>query len=358
MSWIDRARVSVESQWYTKPTWLWVFLPLVPVFIAVAAIRRWWLSRYAQSLPVPVIVVGNIAVGGTGKTPLLMALVKFLQTQGLRPGVVSRGYGGTSNLPTLVVDAATDPVLCGDEPALIAQMCSCPVVVGRNRVLAARRLIAEFACDLILSDDGLQHYALARDIEVLVLDGKRRLGNGWCFPLGPLRERATRLAQVDWVLTNGESPTSEASEASEVKVPDVRPQHSSFQLSARAWRSVQSQTLTPLTVYPWLQLQDTRSGSPAPKVFAIAGIGNPHRFFASLARLGIACEQRSFADHHAYQLEDFAFAEGNPVLMTSKDAVKCKIFARSNWWALEVEAELNPEFLSALWCQLQHLTNR
>ncbi len=312
-------RASIEAQWYHRPTWLWLLFPLVPLFRCLSALRRWHYTKGAHRLRVPVVVIGNITLGGTGKTPLLMALVKHLHAQGYKPGVVSRGYGGTFQTPTLDVTAASQASLCGDEPLLIAQRCQCPVVVGQQRVLAAQRLIDEFGCDIIVSDDGLQHYALARDIEIVVLDASRGLGNGWSLPMGPLREPPARLGEVDWVMHNGGSTPY------------------GFQLVPQHWISVAQKVMLPLLPLPW---------GDSPNLFAIAGIGHPQRFFNTLQGLGLHTRNRAFADHQAFRPDDLAFSGNNPLLMTAKDAVKCQSFAAPNWWALDVAAELSGKFLT------------
>ncbi|HEX2824798.1 MAG TPA: tetraacyldisaccharide 4'-kinase [Burkholderiales bacterium] len=285
--------------------------PVSLVFGAVAALRR---ALYAngilrsQRVGAPVVVVGNIYVGGTGKTPLVLWLARFLAAHGRRPGIVSRGYGGSAGHPSEVRSDA-DPARVGDEPLLLARRSGCPVWTGRDRVAAARALLAAHpACDVVISDDGLQHYRLAREVEIAVIDGARRLGNGLLLPAGPLREPASRLETVDAVVVNGESMKLVGSRFHNLRDP---------QRTASA--------------------EDFRGK----RVVAVAGIGHPPRFFAHLKRLGIEFEPRAFPDHHAYKPLDIAFEGADAVVMTEKDAVKCAAFASDKHWMLPVEAELD-----------------
>jgi tetraacyldisaccharide 4'-kinase len=270
-------------------------------------------------LPVPVVVVGNITAGGTGKTPLIIALAQAMTERGFRPGVVSRGYGGTERGPYLL-KPTDSPAMVGDEPSLICQY-DIPVAIGRERPEAAQLLI-DAGCDLVLADDGLQHHRLGRDIEICVVDGERRLGNGHLLPAGPLREPASRLDTVDFIVVNGGTPQGD-------EVP--------MRLEGGVAVNLDDPTLTaPLAEF---------AGRPA---HAVAGIGNPSRFFASLAAHGIAVDGHPFADHHAFTRDDFTFADGCPVLMTDKDAVKCLPFARANWWRVPVRAVLPEAFWDAV----------
>jgi len=318
---------SVLQQWYGKPTWLWVFLPLAPLFWLLRLLRRWLLSARAARLPVPVVIIGNITVGGTGKTPLIMALANALLARNLKVGLVARGYGGSFTGSFLRVDNNTDPNLCGDEPALLAQSLTCPVCIGRDRVAAACELVRA-GCQVILSDDGLQHYRLARDLELIVLDASRGLGNGWCLPIGPLREGAGRLKEADWVLVNGGSGAS------------------GFSLAPRRWRDVATNQAFAFQPWPW--------GEQA-QVCALAGIGNPERFFRSLEDWGLTVTRRALPDHHRFNPMDFAFAEGQPLLITAKDAVKCRMLAPPNTWVLDVDAQLPADFVEDFCTRVQAL---
>ncbi len=312
-------RKIIEDRWYGRPGWLLLLAPLAAVFSLVARVRRGIQSRQARSQGVPVIVVGNISVGGTGKTPTLIALVQLLQQAGFSPGVVSRGYGGSSQDVQLVQRGASAAEV-GDEPLLIHRYGGCPVAVGRDRSAAVARL-RQAGCNIVLSDDGLQHYRLARDREIVVIDGRRGLGNGWRLPVGPLRESTRRLQQVDWVLFNG---------ASSLALPGIAP--ATLEIKPIAWRNLANGETVPL-------------GTEFPDAVAVAGIGNPERFFTSLAVLGITADCCAFADHHPFQIEDFKFTSGRTVLMTEKDATKCEAFAQPNWWALQIQAQLPDAFV-------------
>lgn len=321
----------LHAVWYKSRVAGYSLLPLAGVFCLLSLIRQQWLRlRSRVELSRPVIVVGNITVGGTGKTPLVIAIVEYLQAQGLKPGVVSRGYGGKANYP-LPIDAATTAAQAGDESLLIARRCGCPVVVSPDRVQAARYLLANNDIDLIVSDDGLQHYSLPRQIEIAVVDGERGLGNGLCLPAGPLRERAGRLATVDFVVVNGGSGHS---------FPGNQ-----FAMS--------------LSVQPLRPLRPQQAGQepqPGSAVHAVAAIGNPARFFRTVEQQGFQVTPHAFADHHFFSEKDLLFSDGYPVLMTEKDAVKCMTFPRlTNHWYLPVTAVLPEGFWSALQARLEQL---
>lgn len=307
----------LERHWYRIGVLHLVLWPLSLAFRLLVALRRFAYRvglLSTQALPVPVIVVGNISVGGTGKTPLVLWLVDFLRAQGYHPAVISRGYGGTAHRP-VAVSATTDPFLAGDEPVLIARRSGCPVWVGADRMAAAQALLrAHPKSDVLICDDGLQHYRLQRNVEIAVVDGERRFGNGQLLPAGPLREPIGRLAAVDIVVTHGGIP-----------LPGSVP----MTLSGKLFRNLQDPSRTAPAEFFY--------GQP---LYAIAGIGNPARFFAQLQRMGLAVESHAFPDHHAYQPADLQFAGGAVILMTEKDAVKCSAFAQPQWWYLEVEAKV------------------
>lgn len=285
-----------------------------------AAYRRGWLR--SRRVGVPVIVVGNLFVGGTGKTPLVIWLVERLQAYGWRPGVVSRGYNGQAAgaLPRLV-EADDDPLHVGDEPVLIAARTGAPVAVGVNRVAAAERLVRERHCNLIVSDDGLQHYRLGRDAEIAVFDADRGVGNGRCFPAGPLREPLSRLQWIDLVLGNG----------------------GAVNRGGHAFRLIPG-PLAPVGCSAY-SVEPPAAGS---RIRAVAGIGHPERFFRLLQTLGYRIVPRPFPDHHAFQHEDLQYAEPLPIIMTEKDAVKCRRMAMDGLWCLPVTAEPDPSALTAL----------
>lgn len=310
--------------WYgasAPPIWA---RSLVPVYRVLRALHRapytlGW--RKPQRLPVPVIVVGNITVGGTGKTPLVIALVEALRARGYKPGVISRGYGTHAAAPHLL-DAQADPMMSGDEPVLIARATAAPVAVGRDRVAAGRLLLSAHGCDVIVADDGLQHEALFRDVEICVIDGARRFGNCLLLPAGPLREPVARLARVDFRVCNGS--TAQAGEVPMALVGDT------------AVAMMPANVRKPLRDFA------------GQRVHAVAGIGNPARFFAMLRAAGIEVTEHPFADHHAFRAGDLDFGDDLPVLMTQKDAVKCAAFARANIWSVPVRAELPQSFFDAV----------
>ncbi len=277
----------------------------------VAHAKQW---RQSTSLPCPVLVIGNLTVGGTGKTPLVSWLAVQLTKRGFRPGVVSRGYGGSSHQPRLVQES-DDPQGAGDEALLLARLSRVPVAIGRDRPAAAQ-LLVNVGCNIILSDDGLQHYALARDCEIVVIDGERQFGNGRLLPAGPLREATKRLKSADVIVVNGG--------------PSVIGSHV---LLAGALRMRLEAT----------QAIALRYGTPKPlrefsgrSVHAVAGIGNPQRFFQMLRALGIEVVAHSLPDHARLEIEDISFADDLPVLMTEKDAVKCTEIAGPHHWYVPV----------------------
>ncbi len=292
--------------------------PLSLLFAALVALRR-RLYRLgllkAARLPVPVIVVGNLTVGGAGKTPLVLALVAWLRQAGYRPGLISRGYGGAAREP-MPVSADSDPALVGDEPVLLARRAACPVWIGRARAEAGRRLLARHPqVDVLLADDGLQHLALARDMEIVVVDGRRAFGNGRLLPAGPLREPLSRLAGVDAVVVNGGS------------LPDLP-----VPTFAMALRGAEFVNLAdPARVVDAAHFHGRR-------LHALAGIGDPARFFERLRELGLDIEAHAFPDHHPYTAADLP---AGTLVMTQKDAVKCAAFARPDDWFLSVDAELD-----------------
>jgi tetraacyldisaccharide 4'-kinase len=314
--------------WTQRGALACLLLPATALFHLAVQLRRalYALGLLAQTrLRVPVIIVGNLVAGGSGKTPVVIALVAALTAAGRKPGVISRGYRGSVE-GVMRVSPETDPAVAGDEPVLIAQRTGCPVWVGRDRVQAGEALLAtDPECDVIVADDGLQHYALARQFEIAVFD-ERGTGNGWLLPSGPLREPLSRSSDLDAVLyqRTTESPVEHA-------------RAFAFRLAGNIFRRVAGGAQTVIA--------DTFAGKP---VAAIAGIGNPQRFFATLAELGIRAECHAFPDHHAYRSEELDFPHAEAILMTEKDAVKCVSFAPAKAWALRVDAELPAALLAAV----------
>ncbi len=270
-----------------------------------------------QTLEVPVIVVGNIAVGGTGKTPLVIWLAAYLERRGYRPGIVGRGYRGRIHRQPMRVRTDSRVAMVGDEPLLIARRTHCPVIVSSNRAAGARQLIADHGVDVIICDDGLQHVALARDIEIAVIDGERRHGNGRCLPAGPLREPPSRLRTVDMIVCNGKAQQGE------------------FMMNYRT---------EPLRSLIDANRHADLAAFRGQSVHAVAGIGNPTRFFEHLTAAGIRVIPHRFPDHHPFKAADICFGDGLPVIMTEKDAVKCTQFASDDQWVLPVTAEMMMTF--------------
>lgn len=331
--------------WYegeSPPWWtriLSVFFALV-VHARLALYRTGILRQYDAGIPV--VVIGNLVAGGAGKTPLAIALVTELQRHGYRVGVVSRGYGARPGKLPLLVDINSRVEQAGDEPLLIARRTRAPVCVYPRRARAARALIESSPLDLLLCDDGLQHYALSRDMEIVVIDGARGLGNRRLLPAGPLREPVSRLARSAHVVING----ALSSKALATMPKDTSESAVTMQLAPVAIVNLRSGER---------RAPDALAGS---RVVAVAGIGNPQRFFETLGGLGYSAECRAFPDHHFYQAADIAYAEARPVLMTEKDAVKCISFARDDWWYLETAAVLAPEFVATFVEQVTQLTGR
>ena len=307
------------NHWYRRGALSWLLWPASAAFGALAIVRRllYRLRLLKSEHPgIPVIVVGNISVGGTGKTPLVLWIAQFLGEKGWKPGIVSRGYGASQQAPRAATIASkADEV--GDEPVVLARRSGCPVWVGADRGAVERALRAAHPeVDVLILDDGLQHYRLRRDIEIAVVDA-RGLGNGFLLPAGPLREPRSRLRSVDAVVSHGAA----------------QPGQASMQLDGEVLH----------------RMSDAAERRPVAsfagqRVHAVAGIGDPARFFAHLARLGVRAQEHPFPDHHPFRPADLEFGDEAPVVMTEKDAVKLRHAARPNWWVLPVTARLNPAF--------------
>jgi tetraacyldisaccharide 4'-kinase len=319
--WLSRLAARV---WYRKTCAGLSLWPLSKVFEGIVWLRRTcyrhgWLTT--TIFPVPVIVVGNITVGGAGKTPLIIRLAQLLKENGYRPGIVSRGYGGRSASWPQWVDAESNTGDVGDEALLIAARTGCPMAVSPVRAEACRLLLDKAHCDVLLSDDGLQHYALGRTLEIAVIDGERRFGNGWCLPAGPLREPTARLKEVDLIVVNG-----------------GQPQPNEFPMRMTGADAVN------LLTGQRKPLVDFKSGP----CHAVAGIGHPARFFKHLEKAGLACIRHDFPDHFAFRRQDVDFGDAFPILMTEKDAVKCKAFTNKKLWAVPIEADVDSAFAARL----------
>ena len=315
------------NSWYENHPIRWILWPLSALYRIVIFLRQllYRLGLFKQStLNVPVIIVGNISVGGTGKTPFVIWLAEKLKEADFRPGIISRGYGGKTEQYPQIVTPQSDPRLVGDEPLIISRQSGCPMIVAPDRVAAARQLLKQFDCNIIIADDGLQHYALARDIEIVIVDGKRLFGNQYCLPAGPLREPLSRLNQVDFIVHNGaETPakytmTTSHDHAINLANPDQTKELSSFQNKM---------------------------------VHAIAGIGYPKRFFDQLEAYGLSIKAHPFSDHHPYTLNDLNFNDDLDILMTEKDAVKCQHFGKKNMWYIPIKTAISGKLE-------QHLLNK
>ena len=318
--------------WYKPLGWKARLLrPLSWLYLAVTALRaacyRYGLFRVTK-VSAPVIVVGNISVGGTGKSPMVAYLVKHLQSLGWRPGIVSRGYGGTLNrTPTLLTTQHTAHQV-GDEALMLFQQLGVPVVVGIKRAKAAAYLLEQTDCTIVISDDGLQHHALARDLELIMVDAKRQFGNGLCLPAGPLRESSARIRRTPWVIyTSGE-------------------------------RERYTLNLHPGDCYA---LGDSSGVMPLAQlrgksVHAVAGIGYPGRFFKTLRDLGCEVVEHAYADHHVFKSTDLQFDDDRFVVITEKDAVKCTALALQGVWILPVVPVLPANFVADFGLWLAHLT--
>jgi tetraacyldisaccharide 4'-kinase len=308
-SWLNRI-------WYDRAAPPWWMLPLSLAYGAAAGSRRYLYAkrlRKSTRMSTPVVVVGNLSVGGTGKTPLVCWLVARLTELGFKPGVVTRGYGGSSGNLRLI-ERSDDPDVVGDESILLARRTGVPVAIGRDRP-AASQLLVNAGCDVVVSDDGLQHYALARDCEIAVIDGDRRFGNGWLLPAGPLRESPARLAAADAIVVNGGRALLDGA--------------FSMRLEAKSALSVIGGAAMAL---------DEFAGR---SVHAVAAIGNPERFFNMLRAHGIEVVGHPLPDHARLQAADISFSDQRPVLMTEKDAVKCERIAGPLHWYVPVTASFN-----------------
>ena len=325
----------ISESWYQP---LGLFAARRLLLAPLAAIYRIISARIAakdqlqqRRFVAPVVVIGNISVGGTGKTPVILALVDALKQRGIKAGVVSRGYGGSlSAIGATLLNVQHSAAEVGDEPLLIFREANCPVVIGADRNAAVDLLLASARVDVVLSDDGLQHYKLHRDLEIAVIDGARGLGNGKVLPLGPLREPASRLQETDWVLINGEGSQQ------------FHPHQQQLKLQPRSIRRLFDGVDLPLTYF-----------SPNTQVHAVAGIGNPERFFQTLRELKLEPLPHPFPDHFSYQPTDLQFGDLRPVIMTAKDAVKCAHFSPQAAYVLAVAFTLPPPLIDAI-AELAH----
>ncbi len=324
----------IQNSWYNKSGLTTILQPLSWLFCLLVLLRKFLyrikIIRTTQ-LNVPVIVVGNITVGGTGKTPLVIELANLLKKQGYRPGVISRGYGGKARTWPQQVRWDGDPVMVGDEAILIARRTRCPMAVGPDRVASAKALLKYTDCNVIISDDGLQHYALGRDVEIAVIDGVRRYGNQKCLPAGPLREPISRLEQVNFKVTNG------------IAGPDE------FAMKYKAEKLCRADD--PEVTLDIASLKNQT-------VHAIAGIGNPQRFFDNLKSSDLDIVEHAFPDHYPFKKSDLDFGEIQPIVITEKDAVKCQRFYLHNVWYQPIKAILDNQFTEQLLVMLERINGQ
>lgn len=323
-SWLQR---TLEKVWYQGGKGAFLLRPLEAVYRFLAIInKRVSLSKQVNH-QVPVVVVGNISVGGTGKTPLVIYLADLLQEAGYKPGIITRGYGGLSQQWPANVEAHSDTVLYGDEPVLMAQRSGVPVVAGPDRNDDIDTLLKQHDVNIVISDDGLQHYKLKRDIEIVVIDGARGLGNQYCLPAGPLREPLSRLSRCDFVVVNEAKPAATIS----------------MQLVCDRGCHLKTNHQQPLSEWR------------GKHIHAVTGIGNPDRFFDMLEDLGFHCIKHAFPDHHAFSFADIDFGDDFPVIMTEKDAVKCRAFADDHHWFIPVSATVSKVFANDLLAQIRNI---
>jgi len=342
LAWHLKLSTIVLQSWETPNLLSYLLWPLSLLYRLAFALRR---IAYKLNLlksyraPVPVIVVGNITVGGTGKTPMVIYLIEHLRAHGYKPGVISRGYSGKAKSYPLYVDADTPVHESGDEPALIVGRTSVPLCVDANRQSAIELLLKQADVDVIISDDGLQHLALQRDIELCLLDQTRKQSNYFLLPAGPYREAVSRLQNVDFVIrheqTNGDSA---------VFNKDDKNSPNDFVMSLEPQK--------PLAVTNLAQKHNSAGLESEldinKEIHAVAGIGNPQRFFKSCESLGLSIEKHAFDDHHQFTVSDISFDDDKAVLMTEKDAVKCLKFATDKHWYLPVNAKLEEQFIAEL----------
>ena len=301
-----------EKLWYSKNLFSTVLLPLSWFFKTAASLRKvYYESRISHELGPRVftIVIGNITVGGTGKTPFVIWLANYCKAQGLQVGIVTRGYKRASKRELIEVNPQSTADQVGDESVLLAHKTSCPVMVSANRERAVKQLTNKYNLDVVLSDDGLQHYKLPRDIEIAIVDAERRFGNGRSLPAGPLREPIKRLEKCDLVVSNGYMASTEIA----------------FELSMEDAVSLSSHMIRK----PLDEFKDFT-------VHAVAGIGNPERFFNMLRSMDMNVIEHKFPDHYRYKEKDLEFNSSDPILMTEKDAVKCRKFTGKKIWYIPV----------------------
>ena len=328
----EQSRSFVVDSWYKKSLWLYLLYPFSLIFSYLTSRRRRkYLKNNKKSFKanVPVIVVGNLTIGGTGKTPLVKYIATELLNKGYKPGIVSRGYGGKFK-ETLEVTDKTTVKETGDEAQILSKL-NLPFFIDRNRVRAVKKLTQNHNCDVIISDDGLQHYSMNRDIEIAVIDGKRRFGNNLTFPAGPLRESSKRIKSVDFVINNS-GPTEE----------------NEYLMNISPSKFVHLKSGKKYSIDEWPMHN---------QVHAVAGLGNPGRFFDLLSKLGFDLIRHPYPDHHNFQSSDIFYLDHLPIVMTEKDAAKCKVFDNNKIWYLTIDADVNNKFIDKLIKKLKSFSN-
>lgn len=312
----------INKIWYSSNFIKFILWPCSLIYLAIIKIRRFYLVRYKQKkFPIPIIIVGNLTVGGAGKTPLVIAITQKLQQQGWQVGIISRGYKSKLNAKPYLIKLSDLADMVGDEPLLIAKVTKCPVVIAKNRTQAVQYLLSRTKSQIIISDDGLQHYKLGRDIEIAVIDGSRYFGNKLCLPAGPLREPLSRLKQCDLlIVNNGNWPNAYKMQLLPEKIINI---------ATGIFKNCQD------------------FSSP---VAAVTGIGNPQRFFDTLAKMDINYKPYAFPDHYFWRPQELIFPESE-LIMTAKDAIRCQHFAHDSWYYLNINVQLHENF----WQQLLKL---
>ncbi len=332
---------SLEFYWYRRNKIVWLLLPFSWLYCLLTVVRRKLYQtniKKSYAAEVPVVVIGNIVAGGSGKTPLLIGLCEFILAKGYKVGVVSRGYGGSFSGIKQVTEK-DDAAVVGDEPLMIHQRTGVPVVVSADRVAAVSYLLSHDHCDIVLSDDGLQHYRMQRSLELAVIDAERKFGNGFCLPAGPLREQISRLNDVDLIIYNGKpahvyAATNNKTDACAEQASDVS--ECSYQLKVTKIQRLNNDESREL------------SGFAGRRVHAVAAIGNPLRFFRQLEAQGLSVQAHAFPDHYQYQQEDFSGWSSDCIIMTEKDAVKCRHLQLADAWVVSVNSEFSTMLISRL----------
>jgi len=318
--------------WY-QPSYPFITIMLLPfswIFRVLITLRHFLFKMKLKKIVTfsrPLIVVGNITVGGTGKTPFVIWLAQVLKKEGFRPGIVSRGVGGKKHFSPIFAETSSDPHSVGDEAIMLARRTDCPIVLCIDRVRAVQTLLSKTTCDVVISDDGLQHYRMGRDIEIAMVDGERQFGNAFFLPAGPLRESKRRLKQVNFVIEKG------------------KPQEGKWTMQLQGDYLIKLQDENHR-----ISIRDFQHR----KVHAVVGIGNPSRFLIELEALGFEIIPHIFKDHYLYQASDFEFKDNLPIIMTEKDAVKCLTFANERFWYFPVDAKMNPSFEQVLLGELKN----